>query len=726
MSNSINSSLISNNRNVLLKEGILPANPNSLRYKSPKPGKYKARDQDKTIESKPMPINYNLSNSYVNIWNQLFLQKSEWISLSCGWYQATSSSSGQTTKCGLHSVIESFGNRLYMIIYEPQTTEVMTACSYIPPAFDLEVSIKIMPMNKVAISSFPIMNSSCQIIFSWKSVSDYMALTCDIINQRWYISNISNGQEYIIAESNDDNIKANLFVKILVQVRDTSLSIDINSLPVFTAIRLSDGSSYNGLLGLQAKMSKFAMKGWKIKGIQSASILPAPSLTLTPDRLSNSPGRSTRASTPTANRRPSSNIKSLASLLTKYQAEETQSTPPNTVFERIGSSTVPWGNNGPGIARKTITSISRMNTAVDSSLSSDITSNISSDSNISNHLINNDIYNNQNEKIEYMKSQLTNRHDKNIIDSVTRDIIQHDLGVTYNDIAALDTAKRLLNEAIVLPLVIPEFFTGIREPWKGVLLFGPPGTGKTLLAKAICSLSSSTFFNCSSASLISKYRGDSEKIIRCLFDSARICAPSIVFIDEIDAIVSNRGIDSEHEASRRMKTELFTQMDGITSSYHNNNKSSTDDSKVVGPGVMVLATTNCPWDLDDALRRRLEKRIYISLPDMSARIDLFNICLSKISMKSNDIDPISLASLTDGYSGADIYILCREASMMPLRRLMTDMSPQDIIKLRSQGNFTIPQVLLDDFLVAISTTKPSVATNTIDRYIMWEKEYGSQ
>ena len=145
-----------------------------------------------------------------------------------------------------------------------------------------------------------------------------------------------------------------------------------------------------------------------------------------------------------------------------------------------------------------------------------------------------------------------------------RDVVQLNLGVTYDDIAALTVAKRLLHEAVLLPLLMPEFFTGIREPWKGVLLFGPPGTGKTLLAKAVCGFNSSTFFSCSSSSLISKYRGESEKIVRCLFEAARMCAPSVVFLDEVDALVSARGMDGEHEASRRLKTEFFAQMDGVT------------------------------------------------------------------------------------------------------------------------------------------------------------------
>lgn len=164
-------------------------------------------------------------------------------------------------------------------------------------------------------------------------------------------------------------------------------------------------------------------------------------------------------------------------------------------------------------------------------------------------------------------SKLYQSHEKTIVDSVLRDVVQNNLGVTFDDIASLETAKRLLNEAIVLPLILPEFFTGIRTPWKGVLLFGPPGTGKTLLAKAVCSFrTNTTFFNCSSSSLISKYRGDSEKIIRCLFDAARMCSPSIIFLDEVDALVSSRNSLGEHEASRRLKTELFSQMDGLVAS----------------------------------------------------------------------------------------------------------------------------------------------------------------
>jgi len=169
---------------------------------------------------------------------------------------------------------------------------------------------------------------------------------------------------------------------------------------------------------------------------------------------------------------------------------------------------------------------------------------------------------------------------------------------------------------------------GIREPWKGVLLFGPPGTGKTLLARAVASMSDIRFFNCSSSAMTSKWRGESEKLCRVLFQMARHYAPSIIFFDEVDAQVSRRGGDGEHEASRRFKSELLSQMDGVASG---------DNAKGEGKNVIVLATTNCPWDVDEAMRRRLEKRIYIPLPDEEARKEMFHIYLKSVAL-SPDVD----------------------------------------------------------------------------------------
>ncbi|KFM75987.1 hypothetical protein X975_02868, partial [Stegodyphus mimosarum] len=301
-------------------------------------------------------------------------------------------------------------------------------------------------------------------------------------------------------------------------------------------------------------------------------------------------------------------------------------------------------------------------------------------------------------------------YDRELVEMLERDILQKHPSVRWDDIADLEEAKKLLEEAVVLPMWMPDFFKGIRRPWKGVLMVGPPGTGKTMLAKAVATECKTTFFNVSSSTLTSKYRGESEKLVRLLFEMARFYAPSTIFIDEIDSLCSRRGSDSEHEASRRVKSELLIQMEGITSTE--------DPSKV----VMVLAATNFPWDIDEALRRRLEKRIYIPLPNAAGREALLKINLREVEVDP-ELDLEEVANSLEGYSGADITNVCRDASMMAMRRKIAGLTPEEIRSLPKE-ELELP-VSPDDFREAIKKINKSVSKEDLEKYEKWMAEFGS-
>ncbi|CAL8322869.1 unnamed protein product [Merluccius merluccius] len=303
--------------------------------------------------------------------------------------------------------------------------------------------------------------------------------------------------------------------------------------------------------------------------------------------------------------------------------------------------------------------------------------------------------------------------DSDLVEALERDIVSRNPNVHWEDIADLEDAKKLLREAVVLPMWMPDFFKGIRRPWKGVLMVGPPGTGKTMLAKAVATECGTTFFNVSSSTLTSKYRGESEKLVRLLFEMARFYAPTTIFIDEIDSICGRRGTSDEHEASRRVKSELLVQMDGVGGASEND-----DPSKM----VMVLAATNFPWDIDEALRRRLEKRIYISLPTAVGRTELLRINLREVEVAA-DVDLALIAEKIQGYSGADITNVCRDASMMAMRRRIQGLSPEEIRAL-SKDELQMP-VTMEDFTLTLKKISKSVSAADLAKYEAWMAEFGS-
>ena len=187
-------------------------------------------------------------------------------------------------------------------------------------------------------------------------------------------------------------------------------------------------------------------------------------------------------------------------------------------------------------------------------------------------------------------------------------------GVTWNDIIGLQEVKQQLLENIIYPQLRPDMFTGLRAPTRGMLLYGPPGNGKTMIAKAVATECKSTFFNVSASSLMSKWVGDSERLMRHLFGLAAIYSPSIIFIDEIDSMLTARS-STENEAARRVKTEFLVQLDGVGSSQGR---------------ILVIGATNRPFDLDEAALRRMTKRIYIGLPDLAAREAQLNKMISSV------------------------------------------------------------------------------------------------
>lgn len=291
--------------------------------------------------------------------------------------------------------------------------------------------------------------------------------------------------------------------------------------------------------------------------------------------------------------------------------------------------------------------------------------------------------------------------DRQIVGVILDEIYSNSRPVEWSDISGLEYAKSKIKNIAIKPLLKPHLYVGCLEPAKGLLLFGPPGTGKTLLARCIASQSNSTFFSISASSLTSKWIGEGEKSVRALFSVARIKAPSIIFIDEIDSLFTSRN-DSEHESSRRMKTEFLVQMDGLNSEPEN--------------PVLVIGATNRPHELDQAFLRRLQKRFYIALPDSQGRKNLIQKLLCKNRHTLTDENFEDLSRLTEGYSGADLKHLCAEAAELALEKEEDD---------EDGGPDVLPPITHQDFIEALDIIKPSVSEKDLDVHIDWNNRYGT-
>ncbi|XP_048585654.1 spastin isoform X2 [Nematostella vectensis] len=304
----------------------------------------------------------------------------------------------------------------------------------------------------------------------------------------------------------------------------------------------------------------------------------------------------------------------------------------------------------------------------------------------------------QKKKISHLKGI-----DPKLANIIMDEILESGPAVHFSDIAGVDNAKKALQEIVILPSLRPELFTGLRAPARGLLLFGPPGNGKTMLAKAVASEANATFFNISASILTSKWVGEGEKLVRALFAVARELQPSIIFIDEVDSLLTERR-EGEHEHSRRLKTEFLVSFDGVVGDPEER--------------ILVMGATNRPQELDDAALRRMVKRIHIPLPDKETRKVLLTKLLAKHHNPLSGAELDRLARMTEHYSGSDLTALARDAALGPIRDLNSD-------QLKSMAANEVRNITFQDFVNSLQIIRPSVGPETLKAYDDWNRLYGS-
>nr|GLL35625.1 uncharacterized protein LOC109155101 isoform X2 [Ipomoea trifida] len=305
-----------------------------------------------------------------------------------------------------------------------------------------------------------------------------------------------------------------------------------------------------------------------------------------------------------------------------------------------------------------------------------------------------------------LKSLAKNEYESNFLSAV---VPPGEIGVRFDDVGALEDVKKALNELVILPMRRPELFShgNLLRPCKGILLFGPPGTGKTLIAKALATEAGANFMSITGSSLTSKWFGDAEKLTKALFSFASKLAPVIIFVDEVDSLLGARGGAFEHEATRRMRNEFMAAWDGLR----------TKDSQ----RILILGATNRPFDLDDAVIRRLPRRIYVDLPDAENRLKILNIILAQENLETN-FPFEQLANATEGYSGSDLKNLCIAAAYRPVQELLEE----EMKGGKPDGHQTLRSLNLDDFLQSKAKVGPSVAYDaaSMNELRKWNEQYG--